>query len=96
MTAGSQGMSGDPECLQSATYEGRTLLPALGRKLSSLATQAEFPTAMLSCTRHLAPAKRGAGRGGGWKVEVRREVEEQRDAEDGGGTGVGGVEEIQV
>lgn len=68
---GSQGMSGDPECCR-GTYEGRTLLPALGRKLSSLATEAEFPTAMLSHTGHLASAKwrrgrkkRHGGRGGG-------------------------------
>lgn len=53
---GSQGMSGDPECCR-GTYEGHTLLPAQGRKPSTLATPAEFPTAMLSHTRHLAPAK---------------------------------------
>lgn len=36
-------------------------MPALGRKPSSLATPAEFPTAMLSHTRHLASAKLGGG-----------------------------------
>lgn len=68
-------MSGDPECCR-GTYEGRTLLPALGRKPSSLATPAEFPTAMLSHTRHLASAKRGGGgtRGGrGGRGQQREE-----------------------
>lgn len=64
-------MSGDPECCR-GTYEGRTLLPALGRKLSSLATQAEFPTVMLSHTRHLASAKWSRG-------AKRQKVERQSD-----------------
>lgn len=53
---GSQGMSGDPVCCR-GTYEGHTLLKALGRKLSTLATQAEFPKVMLSQTRHLVSGK---------------------------------------
>lgn len=57
-------MSGDPECC-TGTYEGHTLLPALGRKPSTLATPAEFPTAMLSHARHLASAKGGWAPGGG-------------------------------
>lgn len=69
---GSLGMGEDVE-RRTGTYEGRTLLPALGRKPSSLATQAEFPTAMLSHTRHLASAKWGKekerGRWGGGRGE---------------------------
>lgn len=82
-------MSGDPERpAHSATYEGRTLLAALGRKPSSLATQAEFPSEMLSRTRHLASAKRGRRRwweveAGGW-VEERGEgwMKEERESEE--------------
>lgn len=54
------GTSGGPERC-SGTYEGRTLLPPPGRKPSTLATPAEFPTAMLSHSRHSAPAKAGRG-----------------------------------
>lgn len=64
-------MTGDSERC-TATYEGRTLLLAPGRKLSSLATEAEFPTVMLSHTRHLAAAKMMEGERKK-KAEVSRE-----------------------
>lgn len=95
MTAGSQGMCGDPERpAHSATYEGRTLLAALGRKPSSLATQAEFPTEMLSRTRHLASAKRGGGR---WRwVGGGRGGGRERRGKDEGGKRVGGRGRVEL